>query len=97
MYDDMIGTCVVVRTCSAGVHFGTLIAVAGRKVRLAGARRIWYWKGANTLHEIAADGVNVKESKISKPIGKIVLTEATEIISMEPAAVAVMADASWAS
>lgn len=97
MYDEMIGTMVVVRTYSAGVHFGTLAAVAGRKVKLTDARRIWYWKGANTLHEIATEGVNVKESKVSKPVAKIVLTEATEIIGMAPAAVTNLAGATWAS
>lgn len=97
--DEMIGTQVVVRTYSAGVHFGTLSAAnkSGRKVTLTDARRIWYWKGANTLHEIATEGVNVKESKVSKPVARIVLTEATEVLAMTDAATANLAGASWAS
>lgn len=97
--DEMIGTMVVVRTYSAGVHFGTLAAAnkSGRKVTLTDARRIWYWKGANTLHEIATEGVNVKESKVSKPVARIVLTEATEVLAMTDAATANLAGASWAS
>jgi hypothetical protein len=97
MYDDLIGTMVVIRTYSAGVHFGTLVAVDGRKVKLTDARRIWYWKGANTLNEIATVGVDIAKSKVSAPASKIVLTQAIEVMAMEPAAVTNLAGATWAS
>ena len=48
---------VLVRTYSAGVHVGTLVSREGRDVVLADARRIWSWRGANTLHEISLRGV----------------------------------------
>ena len=47
---------VLVRTYSAGVHVGTLGARSGDEVELTNARRIWRWKGGNTLHEIALHG-----------------------------------------
>jgi hypothetical protein len=70
---------VIVRTYSAGVHFGRLVERNGKEVQLAAARRIWSWRGANTLHEIALHGVG-PESKISEAVASIVLTEAIEVI-----------------
>ncbi len=39
---------VLVRTYSAGVHFGILVKRDGKEVTLANCRRIWSWNGANT-------------------------------------------------
>lgn len=75
----MIGKEVVVRTYSAGVHFGTLSSRDGREVVLTNARRIWYWDGAFTLSAVATAGVNNK-SKLSVTVPEILLTEAIEII-----------------
>lgn len=75
----MIGKKVIVRTHSAGVHFGTLAAKNGKEVVLRGARRIWYWEGAFTLSAVAVSGVG-KGSKLSVSVPEILLTEAIEII-----------------
>ena len=72
---------VLIRTFSAGVHFGTLKSSNGKEVTLINARRIWRWYGANTLHEIALRGVD-ESSKISEAVPLITLTEAIEIIPM---------------
>lgn len=85
---------VIVRTYSAGVHFGYLVERNGKEVKLADARRIWSWAGANTLHEIATAGVG-KGSKVSVTAPSIVLTEAIEIIDCTPAAVKVLESAEW--
>lgn len=77
---------VIVRTYSAGVHFGYLLQQQGREVTLSQSRRIWSWRGANTLNEIALRGVG-PGSKISEPATEIVLTEAIEVITCAPAAV----------
>lgn len=50
------GTRVLIRTYSAGVHFGTLIERNGQEVHLKEARRLWSWQGALSLSEIAAKG-----------------------------------------
>ena len=71
---------VVVRTYSAGVHIGHLLKRDGKEVVLADARRVWFWKGANTLHEIALHGVEAG-SKISESVEQITLTEAIEVIT----------------
>lgn len=74
------GDFVLIRTYSAGVHFGTLVERNGQEVHLKEARRLWSWNGALSLSEIALTGINIKESKISVPVDEIILTQAIEII-----------------
>ena len=90
------GKPVIVRTYSAGVHYGRLISRDGKEVALEGARRIWRWYGAWTLSEIAAKGLDVKKSKVAAPVS-VVLTEAIEIIDCTPEAVASIESAQWAA
>jgi hypothetical protein len=75
-----IGASVIVRTYSAGVHFGTLKARNGTEVLLHATRRIWYWNKAFTLSKIAADGLDAASSKLSVFVPNLLLTEAIEII-----------------
>jgi hypothetical protein len=75
----MIGKEVIVRTYSAGVHFGTLQSREGKEVILSNARRIWHWVGAFTLSAVAMKGI-AQDSKISVAVPEILLTEAIEII-----------------
>lgn len=82
----MIGQFVIVRTRSAGVHTGYLVESFGTAVTLREARRLWAWKGAFTLNEIALRGC-AKESRISEAVPLILLTEAIEVIPCLEAAV----------
>ena len=86
---------VIVRTYSAGVHFGYLVHRDGKEVTLERSRRIWRWYGAWTLNEIATAGLDIKQSKIGAPVN-IVLTEAIEIIDCTPTAVESLEKAKWA-
>lgn len=80
---------VIVRTYSAGVHYGTLIKYDGKEVELAHARRIWSWKGAFTLNEIANHGVGAG-SKLPEFVPSITLLDAIEIIPVSAAAAKVL-------
>jgi hypothetical protein len=75
----MIGEFVIVRTRSAGVHCGVLKEVNGTAALLHDARRIWRWTEAFTLNEIAVGGCG-EQSRISRPVPRILLTEAIEVI-----------------
>jgi hypothetical protein len=86
---------VIVRTYSAGVHFGYLVSRKSKEVQLTMSRRIWYWRGANTLSEISQTGIDVANSKIAVPVD-ITLTEAIEIIPCSDAAVKSLESAKWA-
>ena len=76
-----LGQKVIIRTYSAGVHYGVLSERCNKEVQLDSAIRLWYWKGACSLSQLASEGTKEKSScKFSVKIGKILLTEAIEII-----------------
>jgi len=79
---------VIVRTYSAGVHYGHLVSREGKEVRLTGSRRIHYWTGALSCSELATRGPGAG-SRIGDPIG-VTLTEAIEIIDCTPSAAKVI-------
>jgi len=85
---------VIIRTYSAGVHYGTLVERNGQEVILSDARRLWNWQGRNTLHEIALRGVG-KGSRVSEPVPRIELLEAIEIIDCEKEAIENLKAAKW--
>ena len=85
---------VVVRTYSAGVHYGYLVSRSGQEVVLERARRIWSWNGANTLHEVALRGVG-SGSRVSEKVSSITLTQAIEIIACTPEGAAALDAAQW--
>lgn len=86
--NKLVGEKVIVRTYSAGVHYGELEEKEGKEVILSGARRLWYWKTVNSgisLSEVANEGLH-KDSKVCAPVGQIWL-EAVEIIPCTKAAI----------
>lgn len=75
------GDFVITRTYSAGVFFGRLGSRKGKEVVLRNARRLWYWKGAASLSQLAVEGVKCPaECKFPVPVPEILLLEAIEII-----------------
>lgn len=79
--NKLVGKKVIIRTFSAGVHYGELIEKEGKEVILKNARRLWYWKTADkgiSLNEVANSGLH-KDSKVTAPVDSIWL-EAVEII-----------------
>lgn len=86
---------VIVRTHSAGVHFGYLVSRNGKEVTLHRSRRIWSWHGANTLSEIATNGLDPQRSRVAVEVS-ITLTEAIEIIECTETSVRLIGEAKWA-
>ncbi len=56
---------VIVRSDKAGVFIGILHSLSGTTAVLNKCRRVWYWKGAASVSQLAKDGTDNKESKIS--------------------------------
>lgn len=80
-FSSLIGKKCIIRTYAAGVHFGELIEKDGKEIILKNARRLWYWKTANSgisLNEVANAGLH-KDSKVCAAVSHIWL-EAVEII-----------------
>jgi hypothetical protein len=91
----VIGKFVLVRTTSAGVHCGVLLACHGTAVRLAGARRVWRWRGANSLHELSLHGASRAWTRISEPVEEILLTQAVEVIPCTQTATENLKQSRW--
>ena len=73
----------IVRTYSAGVFAGEVIRREGREVEMANARRLWYWSGAASLSELAMRGTKDPQNcKFPTAVGRVVLTEAIEILDV---------------
>jgi hypothetical protein len=68
-----IGAYVLVRTYSAGVHFGQIKSRDGEEIVLKDARRVWRWRGANTLNELSQKGPSTDWSRVSEPTPEILL------------------------
>jgi hypothetical protein len=80
---------VLVRTYSAGVHYGTLVKRDGREVTLKDARRCFFWQVDHVKHgnrqnscsELAAFGP-ARDSKIAARVSTHVLLDAIEILDV---------------
>lgn len=73
---------VIVRTYSAGVFAGTLESQSddGKRIVLSDARRLWYWRGAASLSQLAGSGTSKPgECKFAVPVARLEVTEAIEI------------------
>lgn len=78
---DFLGKKVIVRGDRSGVFFGTLAEKDGKEVRLENCRRIWYWDGANSISQLAVDGVTKPSScKFTVTVSEIIITDVIEII-----------------
>ena len=77
----MVDKKVIVRTCSAGVFFGTLAEKAGKEVIIEDARRLYRWWAARSisLSAVAVHGIKRDKSKICEAVPEIWL-EAVEIL-----------------
>lgn len=72
---------VICRTYSAGVFAGYLESRKGQEVILTKARRLWYWKGAASLSQLAMEGVSApNECKFPCEVDSVELLQAIEII-----------------
>lgn len=78
---------VIVRTYSAGVFAGYLESRKGQEVVMTDARRLWYWKGAASLSQLAMEGVKAPlECKFPCPVSRVELLNAIEILDVTPEA-----------
>ena len=88
----MIGRYCMVRTYSAGVFAGTVKARDGEEITLTDARRIWYWKGAASLSQLATDVPSKpKGCKCPSPLTAVLLRGLIGIIPIADAAAAQIA------
>lgn len=71
----------MVRCDRAGVFYGEIEDRNGREVKMRNVRCIWYWEGAATLLQLAAEGTTKpKECKFTMTIDSLEVLDAIEII-----------------
>jgi len=79
---------VIIRTYSAGVHYGELHDKEGTEVILKNARRLWYWETLNggiSLSEVANEGLT-NSSKVCARVNFIWLNAIEIILCTDEAA-----------
>jgi len=85
---EHVGKICMVRTFSAGVFYGLLEKKVGKEGRIKNARRVWYWKGAASLSQLATDGTkNPSECKFPCAVESVELSEIVETIPMTKKAI----------
>lgn len=71
----------IFRGNNSGVFFGTLVAKEGQEVTIKDCRRIWFWDGANSVSQIAVDGVaRPQNCKFTVAVESITILDCIEII-----------------
>ena len=92
---------VAVRSYSAGVHVGLLASSrdsGGRLiVELRDARRLWRWRGANSLHEVATAGVAQEWTRLSEPVAEIEVADVVEVLPVAARAAPSLTTSRWAT
>lgn len=79
--EKFIGKKVIVRGDRSGVFFGTLADKDGSEVMLTDCRRLWYWDGAASISQLAAEGTTAPNNcKFTVSVENIVIMDAIEII-----------------
>lgn len=74
---------VIVRCNRAGVFYGTLKEYdrTNREATLTDCRRLWYWKGACSLSEMAVSGVKrPQDCKFSVIVPEMAVMEVIELL-----------------
>lgn len=89
-----VGKKCIVRTYASGVHFGEVVSVFSNDGRsrceLKNARRIYYWKGAFTLSEVANNGIEISGSKVCSVVPQHFIEDAIELIPASEKAVEII-------
>lgn len=83
LVSHLIGEKVIIRTYSAGVHFGELVAKNGQEVHIKNTKRVYYWDGACSLSQLSKEGSkSAANCKISVMIDENILDQCIEVIKM---------------
>ena len=71
----------IVRGDRSGVFFGEIKSREGREVVIGNCRRLWYWDGAASLSQLAAEGVKMpRDCKFTVTVEELCVLDAIEII-----------------
>lgn len=91
------GAKCLVRSETAGVNVGILVNRNGREVTLQPSHKIYRWRGAYTLHDLAKDGASMTAyTRISQAApGQVVVLNVVEILECSDEAYANLTTPRW--
>lgn len=70
----------IVRGNNSGVFYGTVDKIEGPTVTMSNVRRLYYWEGANTISQIAEEGVKFPDKcKFTMSVKDMVILDGIEI------------------
>lgn len=71
----------IIRGDRSGVFFGEIAARNGQEVTIRNCRRLWYWSGAASLSQLAAEGVKRPGNcKFTVTLDELTILDAIELI-----------------
>lgn len=71
----------IIRGDRSGVFYGEIAAREGREVTIRNCRRLWFWAGAASLSQLAAEGTKRPGAcKFTVTVDEITVLDAIEII-----------------
>ena len=86
---EYIGKKCIVRCDRSGVFFGTLEEKEGQQARISNVRNIWWWEGADSIMQLAAEGTNKpNDCKFTVTVSEIVVTDVIQVIPCTEEAIA---------
>lgn len=87
----MEGQKYIIRCDRSGVFYGQIVKREDREVTIRNARQLWYWEGANSLMQMANEGVNKPERcKFTVTVDEVVVLDAIELLPCSEAAVSII-------
>ena len=79
----------IIRGDRSGVFFGEIAERNGQEVTIRNCRRLWWWDGAASLSQLAAEGVKrPNECKFTVTVDALTILDAIELIPCTEAACA---------
>jgi hypothetical protein len=79
----------IIRADRAGVFYGEIKERNGNEVTMTNVRRLWFWAGANSLSQLAVDGVAKPEDcKFTVYVPEMTILGVIEIIPCTDKAIA---------
>ena len=92
----MIGHLVLIRTYSAGVHFGTLVSKNDQNAVLKNSHRVHYWASACSLSQLAMEGdKDISKARISMAVDIIELDQVIETIKISESVFSQLTSSIW--
>ena len=71
----------IVRCDRAGVFYGEIEERNGREIKMRNVRNLWYWDGAATLLQLAAEGTTSSDNcKFTMTVDSLEVLDAIEVI-----------------